>query len=74
MKGIKFIETLTIYFEQQKGNQTVSRIGYFNSKPKTITNANDFQESLDVNVEKIMNDIHKWISEGSAWIIKRQCP
>ena len=70
MKGIKFIETLTIYFEQQKGNQTVSRIGYFNSKPKTITNANDFQESLDVNVEEIMNDIHKWISEGSAWIIK----
>ena len=70
MKGIKFIETLTIYFEQQKGNQTVSRIGYFNSKPKTITNANDFQESLDVNVEQIMNDIHKWISEGSAWIIK----
>ena len=46
MKGIKFIETLTIYFEQQKGNQTVSRIGYFNSKPKTITNANDFQESV----------------------------
>ena len=70
MKGIKFIETLTIYFEQQKGNQTVSRIGYFNSKPKTITNANDFQESLDVNVEQIMNDIPKWISEGSAWIIK----
>ena len=70
MKGIKFIETLTIYFEQQKGNQTVSRIGYFNSKPKTITNANDFQESLDVNVEQIMIDIHKWISEGSAWIIK----
>ena len=70
MKGIKFIETLTIYFEQQKGNQTVSRIGYFNSKPKTITNANDFQESLDVNVEQIMNYIHKWISEGSAWIIK----
>ena len=63
MKGIKFIETLTIYFEQQKGNQTVSRIGYFNSKPKTITNANDFQESLDVNVEQIMNDIHKWISD-----------
>ena len=70
MKGIKFIETLAIYFEQQKGNQTVSRIGYFNSKPKTITNANDFQESLDVNVEQIMNDIHKWISEGSAWTIK----
>ena len=70
MKGIKFIETLTIYFEHQKGNQAVSRIGYFNSKPKTITNANDFQESLDVNVEQIMNDIHKWISEDSAWIIK----
>ena len=65
MKGIKFIETLTIYFEQ-----IVSRIGYFNSKPKTITNANDLAPFLDVNVEQIMEDIHKWISQGSAWLIK----
>ena len=70
MKGIKFIETLTIYFEQQKGNQIVSRMGYFNSKPKTITNANDLTAFLDVNVEQIMEDIHKWISQGSAWLIK----
>ena len=41
MKGLKFIETLTITFEQQRGNQIVSRIGYLNSKPKTIINVDD---------------------------------
>ena len=70
MKGLKFIETLTITFEQQRGNQIVCRIGYFNSKPKTIINAIDLTPFLDVNVEQIMEDIHKWISDGSAWLIK----
>ena len=70
MKGLKFIETLSIYFEQKKGNEIVSRMGYFNSKPKTIINADDLAPFLDVNVEQIMEDIHKWISQGSAWIIK----
>ena len=45
-------------------------MGYFNSKSKTIINADDLAPFLDVNVEKIMEDIHKWISQGSAWIIK----
>ena len=70
IKGLKFIETLTISCEQQRGNQIVSRIGYFNSKPKTIINADDLTPFLDVNVEQIMEDIHKWISQGSAWLIK----
>ena len=70
MKGLKFIETLTITFEQQRGNELISRIGYFNSKPKTIINVDDLTPFLDVNVEQIMEDIHKWISQGSAWLIK----
>ena len=70
MKGLKFDETLTMTFEQQRGNQIVSRIGYFSSKPQTIINADDLKPLLDVNVEKIMEDIHKWISKGSAWLIK----
>ena len=69
MQGLKFIETLKITFQQQVGEQIVSRIGYFNSKPKTIINANDLQPFLDVNVEQILNTIHKWISQGSAPII-----
>ena len=70
MKGLKFIETLAITFEQRRGNQIFSRTGYFNSKPKTIINADDLAPFLDVNVEQIMEDIHKWISQGSAWLIK----
>ena len=70
MKGLQFIETLTISFEQQRGNQIVSRIGYFNSKPKTIINVDDLTPFLDVNVEQIIEDIHKRISQGSAWLIK----
>ena len=69
MQGLKFIETLKITFQRKVGEQIFSRIGYFNSKPKTIINANDLQPFLDVNVEQIMNTIHKWISQGSALII-----
>ena len=70
MKGLKFIETLTITFEQQRGNQIVSRTGYFNSKPKTFINVDDLTPFLDVNVEKFIEEIHKWISQGSAWLVK----
>ena len=57
MQGLKFIETLKITFKQKVGDEHIQRTGYFNSKPKTITNENDLQESLDTNVEEIMNTI-----------------
>ena len=69
MKGFKFIETLKITFKQQVGDEIIKQIGHFNSKPKTIINPQDLTPALDVNVEQIMNTIHKWISQGSAPII-----
>ena len=52
----------------KKTNRVIT--GYFNSKPKTIINVDDLTHFLDVNVEEIMETIHKWISQGSAWLIK----
>ena len=69
MKGFKFIETLKITFKQKVGDEHLQRTGYFNSTPKTIINPQDLTPALDVNVEQIMNTIHKWISKGSSPIV-----
>ena len=68
--GIKFMETMRIYFEKAVGKEKTSKVGYFVSKPKTAMNANNLPESLDINVEEILNGISNMISEGSAWIVK----
>ena len=68
--GIKFMETMRIYFEKEVGKEKTSKVGYFVSKPKTVMNTNNLPESLDINVEEILNGISNMISEGSAWIVK----
>ena len=68
--GIKFMETMKIYFEKEVGKEKTSKVGYFVSKPKTVMNTNDVLESLNTNVEEILNRISNMISEGSAWIVK----
>ena len=68
--GIKFMETMRIYFEKEVGKEKTSQVGYFVSKPKTVINANDLLESLNTNVEEILDGISNMISEGSAWIVK----
>ena len=68
--GIKFMETMRIYFEKEVGKEKTSKVGYFVSKPKTVMNVNDLLESLNTNVEEILDGISNMISEGSAWIVK----
>ena len=67
---IKFMETMRIYFEKEVGKEKTSKVGYYVSKPKTVMNTNNLPESLDINVEEILNGISNMISEGSAWIVK----
>ena len=64
------METMRIYFEKEVGKEKTSKVGYFVSKPKTVMNANDLLESLNTNVEEILDGISNMISEGSAWIVK----
>ena len=75
MKGFKFIETLEITFEKDsidsKTGKRVSiyKTAFFNSKPKTITKANDIEHELSMSRQEILNMIDKWVSEGSGWVI-----
>ena len=40
---------------------------YFNSKAQIIMNISDIKPNLEMSLEKIMNDVAKWLKEGSGW-------
>ena len=70
MKGLKFNEVLKITFEKQKGNELIEEKPYFNTKKLTLTNEVEITNFLETTQQQIVNKIERWISKGSAWIIK----
>ena len=48
----------------------VEKTGYFNSKPKVVTNDGEIRESLQEAQQYILAMIGSWISEGSGWTTK----
>ena len=70
MKGLKFNEVLKITFEKQKGNELIEEKPYFNTKKLTLTNEVEITNFLETTQQEIVNKIDRWISKGSAWIIK----
>ena len=70
MKGLKYVETLKITFEKQKGDELIEKEAYFNAKPQRVTNEEEIANLLQITQQQIVNMIQQWISEGSAWIIK----
>ena len=73
MKGFKFIETLEVAFEKETSNpktgepEYIHKTAYFNSKAKTITNADKIGSELSISQQEILNSIDIWVSEGSGW-------
>ena len=61
MKGFKFIETLEVTFEKDT----------IDGKAKTITKVDGIEPELNMSRQEILNVIHKWVSEGSGWVIDR---
>ena len=70
MKGLKFNEVLKITFEKQKGDELIEEKPYFNTKKQTLTNEVEIKNFLETTQQEIVNKIERWISKGSAWIIK----
>ena len=70
MKGLKFIETLTVTFKKFVNSEIVYKTAYFNSKPQTIINNVEIPEAVQLSKEQILNIIAQWISEGSGWTIE----
>ena len=73
MKGFKFIITLEVTFEKNtfdsktRKRKFIHKTAYFNSKAKTITNANKRELELYTLQQKILGIIKVWISVGSGW-------
>ena len=77
MKGFKFNIALEVTFEKNTFDsktgkcEFIHKKAYFNSKPKTITNANKIESEPYVSQQEILGIIEVWISEGSGWTIDR---
>ena len=69
--------TLDVTFEKNTSNsktgkrESIHKTAYFNSKAKTITNANKIESELYASQQEILGIIEVWISEGSGWTIDR---
>ena len=70
MKGLKFVETLTVTFKKLAKDEIVYKTAYFNSKPKTIINNTEIPEALQLSKQQILNMTAQWISEGSGWTVE----
>ena len=79
MKGFKFIITLEVTFENNTFDSKTGKrefiytkkTAYFNSKAKTITNANEIESELYTSQQEILGIIEVWMSEGSGWTTDR---
>ena len=70
MKGLKFVETLMVTLKKLSNNEIVQKTAYFNSKPQTIINDIEINESLQLSKQQILNMIAQWVSEGSGWTVE----
>ena len=70
MKGLKFVETLRMTFKKLSKDEIVYKTAYFNSKPQTIINNTEINETLQLSKQQILNMTAQWISEGSGWTVE----
>ena len=70
MKGIKFVETLSVTFTKMANGETIYKNAYFNSKAQTIINNTQISGALQLSKDHILNMVAQWISEGSGWTIE----
>ena len=70
MKGLKFVETLSVTFTKPSNGETIYKNAYFNSKPQTIINNTEISGALQLTKDHILNLVAQWISEGSGWVIE----
>ena len=75
MKGLKFYETLKITFSKVKTDDDGDYVfetkeAYFNSKSQIIINEFNINESVQSAEQLILNQISKWVSQGSGWVVE----
>ena len=70
-KGFKFNMTLQVRLSKRVEEGRTYKEPYFNSDSFTVTNSDSTTENIDLAVEKILNLLAVWLSEGSGWVIER---
>ena len=69
-RGFKFNSTLKVRLSKRTENGTIYREPYFNAGPYTVTNSDSISESINNAIERILELIAGWLSEGSGWIFE----
>ena len=69
LKGFKYVETLKLTLGKKQGNGITTKTAFFNSKTKTLINASEINEALQLSREELVKAIGQWLSEGSGWTI-----
>ena len=69
-RGFKFNTVLKVRLSKRTENETIYREPYFNAGPYTVTNIDDISESIHNAIERILELIARWLSEGSGWIFE----
>ena len=69
----KLVEIMALAIKKADTNSPQSFIRkttYFNSKAQTIINNEEVTESLELSKQQILNEISKWVSDGSGWTVE----
>ena len=69
-RGFKFNITLKVRLLKRSENGVIYREPYFNAGPYTVTNSDDIEEAVDNAIERILELIAVWLSEGSGWLFE----
>lgn len=67
--GYKFNITLKIKLSKETGDGKIYKEPYFTSSTMTVLNNNEIGSQIDLAIEKILEGIAVWLSEGSGWKI-----
>ena len=69
-RGFKYNTTLRVRLSKSTEDGVIYRKPYFNAGPFTVTNRIDIEASIDNGIERILELIAVWLSEGSGWVFQ----
>ena len=55
MKGLEFVETLSVTFEKYSEDSTIITTIFFKNKIKTVINTKDIDEDLLISIQEVQN-------------------
>ena len=69
-KEFKFTMTIKVKLSKKTKEEMIYKEPYFNGGTMEVTNKESIIEKIDLVIEKILNTLAVWLSEGSGWVIE----